>query len=162
MKTKLLFSSALLIACIMANAKSRPENCYVVTDKDTIACKNLSFTVSNAEITLLNGDKTQVNKENVKAFSVNGKKYENRPVYVDGKPNGNDAFLELLSERDGLKLFKYSYYETSGWDKSKSINDMKKVNVYTVFKDGTYYVQMDSRNSKTLLNYFKLDEYAIE
>jgi hypothetical protein len=146
----------------MINAKSRPENNYVVAGNDTIACKNLAFTVSNAEITLPNGDKTQINKDNVSAYSVKNKKFENRPVYVDGKPNGNFAYLELLGERGGLKLFKYSYYETAGWDKSKSINDMKKVNVYTVFKGDKYYVQMDMKNSKTLLHYFNLDEFAIE
>ncbi len=161
MKTKLFFSVAFITISMLLNAKGKPDG-YVVTDVDTIACKSLSFGYDGANITLANGEKTLVNKENVKAYSLNGKKFENLPVYVDGKPNGNNSFLELVAERNGLKLFKYSYYDTNGWDATKSVEDMKKVTVLTIFKDNKYYVQVDQKNAKTILPYFNLNEYALE
>jgi hypothetical protein len=156
-KIDILLSLVMLIG-IMANASGKSNKSYVVTDKDTMACKDLTFSATTANVTLADGQQTQINKENVLAFSVNGKKYENMPVYIDGKATGNKSFLEFLSERNGLKLYKYTYLVDAGW----STGEMKKVTVLTVFKDNAYYVQVDKKNANTLLGYFDIDRTTIE
>ena len=157
MKTNLFLMSALLIASSLVKANGRSENDYIVTENDTIKCSSFSFGVSEANITLANGEKTTVDKNNVKAFSVNGRVFEILPIYVEGKPTGNNAFLELLAEKNGLKLYRNYYFAGLGWNANgKSQSDANRTTVLTVYKDKKYYANVNEKNAKTILSFFNI------
>jgi hypothetical protein len=154
MKTKLFF--AILLAFFL-NVATKAELGYVITNNDTIICDHVSLGVNNARITKTNGELLKINKEEVKAFLVHGKLYEKLPVYLNGSYTGQTAFLELIGQRNGLKLYKYTYFVDSGWDSSNQVvMPTKEVTALIIYKDNNYYLEVDDKNAKTVLPFFHI------
>jgi hypothetical protein len=161
MKTKAIIIYVFLSLIIGLNA--RADLGYLITENDTFICKEIKSGLSNMRVTLVDGEKQKIDKENVKTFYVDGKKYDKMPVYLNGKPTGNFKFMELLSQRNGLKLYKFTFFCCGSWDLAQQkIEGAKEKTVLLVYKDDKFYLHMDKQNAKTLSEFFHLDGLTLE
>jgi hypothetical protein len=152
-----------LVALAIATPTMNAGNGYVITNDDTIICHDVALGITNARITFDNGETTKVDKEDVKSYMVNGRQYDKLPVYLNGKPTGETLFLELLCQRNGLRLYKHTYFVQSGWDTEKQkFEDTKQLTALLVYKDGNYYLQIDQKNAANLANFFHLEGLTVE
>ena len=157
MKTKIILTLTLALG-LNAIIGAESNLSYVITSDDTIICKHISIGVNNARITKLNDEFVKVDKEYLKAFSLHGKLFEKLPVYLNGNFTGQTAFLELVGQRNGLKLYKYTYFEDSTWSSdNKSVQAAHEVTALFVYKDKDYYLQVNNKNAKTVLPFFHID-----
>jgi hypothetical protein len=148
MKTKIL-TLVLILACYVA--KAGDNNLTPKTTEDTSNSKK-----GNSEI-----NAKPANNVEEKSFTVGGHFYEKTPVYVNGKSLGFDAFMELISQRNDLKLFKYSYFEEKSLNAANPSKSNQEVTVYLVFKGNDFYIQLDNKNSQSLLKFFNVEDISI-
>jgi hypothetical protein len=154
MKTNFLILLSVL-ASMAANAFEKDEINYVVTNEDTIICKDISVGFTNAKITKTNGDVVKVNKENVEAYKVDGKIYEKKVVFKNKKATDNKDYMELIAERNGLKLYCYKFIAGSGWDTNKgNYENSKEIATLLVYKDNNLFVEVEKKNAPTILDFF--------
>lgn len=160
MRTRVIFT--LVIAAFTAYSV-KADLGYLITNTDTIICDDVALGLKNANITLPDGEKVKVSKEEVQSYYVNGKKYDKLPVYLDGKPAGYSAFLELISQRNGLSLYKYQYFIESGVDATgKQITSVQEATALIVYKDNEYYLQVNKLNGPSLMKFFHVEGVSFE
>jgi hypothetical protein len=89
--------------------------------------------------------RTRYDIDEVVAYRKNGRVYEKMPVISDNKETGRYAFMELVSYRNGLKVFKHEI--TSGLVYPAEAE-------YLVFRNGSYVVHFDHKNVLSLNEFF--------
>jgi len=162
MKTNLLILLTALVSMV-ANAIEKDEINYVITNEDTIICKDISMGFTNAKITKTNGEEVKISKEDVEAYKVNGKLYEKKIVFRNKKATDNRAYMELVGQRNGLKLYCYKFIADSGWDTSKgNYENAREVATLLVYRDNNLYLEVDKQNAPTILDYFHVTDVQFE
>jgi hypothetical protein len=155
-------STILVFMCILFTAKAEAYLGYLITSTDTIICKDIKVGVNNMRITLVNGEKQKISKGNVNTFYINGKKYDKMPEFIDNRATGKNKFMELLCQRNGLKLYKNSFYCCGGWNTSKyNFEGSGDKTILLVFKGNDYYLQFDRNNASNLSEFFHLQGLRI-
>jgi hypothetical protein len=154
---KTLVSIVITLICSTLAINATANLSYLITSDDTILCKDIKIGIRNMRITLINGEKQKVEKGVVNSFLIDGKKYDRMPEFIDGRSTGKNKFMELLCQRNGLKLYKNTFYCCGGWNTSKnSIESSGDKTILLVYKGNDYYLQLDKKNAQTLSEYFHL------
>lgn len=155
MKTHLIIP-VLLFVFLTANAGNKSDlRSFVVTNDDTILCKEVAFNATNATLTMENGQTMEIKRENVEAFKSNGKIYVKKVVYKNGVATEKTAYMLLLGERSNLKLYKYKYYELDDSKLSgKSKPNPHEVVKLLVYNGDNLYLQVEDKNVNNVLDYF--------
>jgi hypothetical protein len=136
---------------------------YLITNTDTIICKNIKSGLKNMNIVTTDGVKQKVDKQEVKTYYLDGKKFDRMPVYREGKPTGEIKFMELLCQRNGLKLYKNTFYCCGKWNSSlQQTGCAGDKNVLLVYKGDQLYLQMDKNNAENLAGFFHLEGLKFE
>lgn len=153
MKT-LLISFVTLFACVsmFANIPSSPDD-YVKTKNDVLYYSKLSFGPTKARLILDNGKRITLMNNELIAYKKDGKIYEKVPLYVHNKNTNKMVFMEILKYTNGMKLYRYHTFESE----SKSpytLGSSKEVDKFYVFKNGSYHLQLDDANYKTVFSFF--------
>lgn len=150
MKTKI---SILLGLTLLLNfpLNAVEEVNYLVTDEDTFIGTNLNFGLSNAKLTQTDGQVAKIDKDLVESFFVTNKRFDKMPIYMNGKNTGKEDFMELISQRNGLRLYKFKC------NQNLNVND-KDACLLIVFKEKDFYVQVDKNNAKTIAEFFHINE----
>jgi hypothetical protein len=81
----------------------------------------------------------------VLTYCKNGRIYERMPLIENNSETGKYAFMELISYRNGLKLYRHNLSQGTG-----SIIE----NDYLVYKNGNFVVRFDAKNYQTLNEFF--------
>lgn len=68
----------------------------------------------------------------------------------------NSVFMEFVTSRAGLKLYKYSNIEEVVNSKSGAYLGVKKVDRYIVYKGDQFWVNVTDKNYSTLLDFFRV------
>jgi|GEM_PF-1008407 hypothetical protein len=153
---KLATFAALILFCIAGFAKDLSGNYYVASTGEKLYCKKIQVGARNIKAVLENGQEVTVPTAQIKMYSLNGKTFEKLPVYMDGKFSKEHRFMEFVTTRAGLKLYKYSKY-MEGYDKtSGAYMGITKVDYYQVFKGDEFYVEVTDRNYQTLFEFFRI------
>jgi hypothetical protein len=157
MKTQ-LFIPVLLFVFLAANAGNKSDfRSFVVANDDTILCKDIAFNASNATLTMDNGQTMEIKREKVDAFKSNGKVYVKNVVYKNGTATDKTAYMLLLGERNGLKLYRYKFYELEGAEKPGNSTPREVVQIL-VYKDNSLYLQVEDKNVNNVIEYFNAAE----
>jgi len=141
MKTTLFFAASLFFT-FNAIAGNNSSMTYVITNNDSIACKNVVLESDAIRVDMADFTFVEMQKADVKAYSVNGKLFAKLPVYRNNKATGAFAFMELVKENNGFKLYQFS--------------ENGRVQQY-VFHNNKYYVGVTDNNKSTLLGFFNDD-----
>jgi hypothetical protein len=143
-KLAILISGTLF--CIAGMAAESSDS-WVVAGKDRISCDKINVGIAKARITLDNGEKMTLPTNQIEAYSADGKVFNKKMVYRNGKPTGHTQFMELMKVRDGLSL-----YRTTTFD----VDLGTAVDQYNVYKGEELYLALTSKTIPNVFNFFNI------
>jgi len=125
------------------------------TKEVNVVCKKIKLGVSNAKVTLENGEKVKIALSELNSYVINGRMFDKMMVYKNNRATGIMTFMEKMSERDGYILYKYSTYMLAGDEQGS---------YYYVYKDGKFHSALTEKNCHYVLRYFglKIDKIYVE
>ena len=104
---KKLFVLLLAVGYCLASFSFEPAASWILSNAGKMNIKKISISVSKARIVLENGNKLTIPIDQISSYSVNGKVFNKLPLYKDGKPTGQMAFMELIKTSGGSSLYQY-------------------------------------------------------
>lgn len=128
---------------------------YVTVGDKTYFSSDIKIGLTNVRITTENGLTLKAPLKMVNAYSIDGKQCERVPlVYRNGEVQCS-ALLELVSIRNGLKLFKLNAYSgDSPHQRCCFSNGSSNHAKYFVYKDGKLHLRVDGVNAPTVFGFF--------
>ena len=118
---------------------------YIITRDEVKYFKKVREGLSSNIIGITEVGREKISADQVLAYSRDGRIFERMPVIEDNRETGRYAFMELLTHRNGLKVYKHITMPYTNDPEEEYL-------VYTV--DGKYVVRFDSKNSPTLNQFF--------
>lgn len=134
------------------------SNYFISTTGQLTHYKRIAFKNNEVKVVLQNGEKLLLPMAQIKTIKANGKIYDKLPVYKNDKPTDKEAFMELVTTKRGLKLYKY-YTDIDSDNREFGFNvsvDYKMEN-YVVFKDGQFKTEINDSNYPAIFTYFGLN-----
>jgi hypothetical protein len=155
MKTIILTLVAMSVV-FSINAGEVKSSYYINNTGETMNCKKIQFRSNSIRVVLENGEKALIDKDNIKAIRVKGDYFEKLPVYIENKNTGKEEFMQFVTTRGGLKLYRYKV-NISDYNGLKSFNLKGSVaECYVVFKGDQFHVAVTDANYPTLFSFFGL------
>jgi hypothetical protein len=148
---KLILIPLLFFAIFSVNAKALSEYDYVITKNGTFYCQQVNVGLLHIKGILENGEALKVSVNEVRAYKANGRIFERMPIYQNDKITSNSNLMELLSLKDGLKLFRYTLI-----DNNEAL--CPGHNQYYVFRNGEYVLQVSDKSSYQVFNFFNVSQ----
>jgi len=112
---KFFVLGAAVMFCLSGIAGELGET-WVITKNGKIECKKVSLGYNKARIMKENGQKETVAFNAINSFSLNGKVYDKLPVYENGQPGKQSAFMQLIKSHGDLSLYKLGYHDVTSSD----------------------------------------------
>jgi len=138
------------------NAAETKANYYVMNTGETMTCKKIQFKTNVIIAKMENGSKLIIPVENLKAMRANGKYYEKMPVYVNNNLTSEEKFMQFVTTRAGLKLYKYTT-DINKINSSKAFNQQGfETECYVVYKGDQMHVEINENNYQTIFTFFHL------
>lgn len=159
MKTIILSCLMMFTTLVLSATPSSPDE-YVKTKNDILYYTRLTVGPTKARLILDNGKKMTLMNNEVVAYKKNGKIYEKVPLYFKDKNTNRQVFMEIIKYKNGMKLYRYNSY--SSFRPGFSADDPQPVEQYYVFKNGSYHLQLDKVNYKTVFDFFGIDAKLIQ
>jgi hypothetical protein len=146
MKT-IILSLAIAAICFTAHAEKNRWQ-YVITDNDTLICKNIRSGYLNTRCILLSGEKKIISNKNINVIGKSAVKgesaylMERKPVYLNNKSTGKNALMELVDIQNGVRIYKYEHFNVytestdlviSFYKGDKLINAQTNPNVWQIY-----------------------------
>ncbi len=145
MKT-IILSLAIAAICFTAHAEKNRWQ-YVITDNDTLICKNIRSGYLNTRCILLSGEKKKISNDDINIIieTTKGKMVclmERKPVYLNNKFTGKNALMELVDVENSVRIYKYEYFNIatestnlviSFYKGDKLINTQTNPNVWQIY-----------------------------
>ena len=149
---KKLFVMFLLVSFAYAVQAEKDLN-YVKVQGKHYFSNEMKIGLSNVKFTTDDGLTLKASLKKVDALMVDGKLMERLPVYcTDGKYKGT-ALMEFVSQRNGLRLYKY--HPTENPPQTCCFSDgSEQVCVFFIYKDGNVYLHVDNKNADTVFSFF--------
>lgn len=91
------------------------------------------------------GTKVRFTKEEVTVFKIDGQRFEKVPVVKDNVCTEDYCFMQVVTYRNGMKVYKHVYRDADGMSTSR----------HYVFKNGVFIVKFDSKNTESLTAFFE-------
>jgi hypothetical protein len=139
-KISYLFLIAFLSTTFLAKA-GLPD--YILTGDEIEYYEKVRYGVTASLVGIKDSNRNRYKSDEVSEFRKNGKVYERMPVIRDNKETGRYAFMEVVSYRNGLKVYKYYHPGLYSQD-----------NELLVFKGKQFVVSFNEKNARTLSNFF--------
>jgi len=153
---KLILILSVLLTSLSIFATDLSGNFYMVSTGEKLYCKKIQVGAQYIKATLENGEKIVVPTSEVKMYRLNGKIFEKLPVFVDNKTTNKQLFMEFVTTRAGLKLYKYSNYEEGVDAATGAYLGVTKVDHYVVFRGDQFHVALTERNYQTMFDFFRI------
>lgn len=157
---KTLFYTAILGLFVNLSATAKPigTNYYVSVTGQLTDCKRIAFRANEIKVVLENGENVLVPMAQIKTIKAKGKVYDKLPVYRNNQPTNKEAFMELITTKEGLKLYKYlTDISSDKREKGFNVNDGYQMENYVVYKDGQYKEEINDLNYAAIFAYFKIN-----
>lgn len=137
-KLSLLFIMALFGLSSLVKADI-PD--YVITDDGVKYYSRVRLGFTNL-VGIENNERNRYRVNEINTYMKDGRIYERMPVVVNNQKTGRYTFMELVTYRNGLKVYK------------NRVNEFHPVYEYFVFKGQEFVLQFDERNVQSLNNFF--------
>lgn len=145
-----LFSvSAFVMAGVSDHKNSGPD--YIITEDGVQFFEKVRTGLFSSLTGIGESGRVSYKAEDVIAYRKDGQIYERMPVIENNRETGRYAFMELIAYRNGHKLFRHYVYE-GGYPREAE---------YYVFRNGSYLVNFDKKNSISLNNFFMRADYSL-
>jgi hypothetical protein len=151
--TLIICAFAIVMSAKTAELKA---NYFIMKSGETMTCKRILFQTNYVKVIMENGSKLIIPKEQIKVIRTNGKYYEKMPVYSNNTKTNDEIFMQFVTTRAGLKLYKYTT------DISKIIDNKAfdkidySADCYVVYKGDQLHVNITEKNYQTLFEFFRV------
>jgi|WetSurSiteA1Bulk_404760.scaffolds.fasta_scaffold01757_1 hypothetical protein len=148
MKKLVVLISAAMIS--FAGLAAVPPTAWVVTGKDRINCEKIHFGISNARITLQNGEKLVVSLKELESYCLNGFIFDKKVLHKNGSQTAEEAFMQLLKKRGNLSLYRNVEFDP------ESNDPLVSYDVFYIYQGEDMYLKLDEKTMPNVLKYFGL------
>jgi len=150
----------LVLIALVSKAISPPASDIVVSDGKTYFCDKVIMGTASAKIYDASGEITKIPSQSVESFIKKGQVFVNLPVITKTNDTVGMAFMQFISSRSGLQLFRYcsnclKYDPVEG-----VIAPINAVYRYYIFKGGRYFMLLDEKDANTFLSFFGVTKIA--
>lgn len=127
---------------------------YVIVEGKTYFSEEVKVGIGSVKVVTDEGLTLKAPLKRVDAYMVDGKVFERLPlVCCNGKVKCT-ALLELVTHRNGLRLYKYHSSDTTlgcpFWDKQN------EESIFLVYKEGKLHLRVNKENGVTVLAFFNV------
>ncbi|HPT14710.1 MAG TPA: hypothetical protein PK796_07985 [Bacteroidales bacterium] len=130
---------------------------YVKAGGKTYFCQQVRQGLFKAGVVMGDGNVLRIPFGKIEAYSCKGHLYERLPLMCkDAKP-GCTALMEYVTSRNGLRLYKYCQYGECCDPATNNFSKAQASYLYSVFKDGKFYLVVDKQNAASVLPFFGID-----
>ena len=150
---KKLFAILVLVSVSFAVRAADDIN-YVIVGNKTFFSNHVKIGLSNVRIETEDGLTIKAPLKKVDAYMVDGKLCERLPIYCKNGTIKCTALLELVSLRNGLKLFKMQVDRENKFFGCCFDDNNNQTMIYFVYKDGELYLRVDEKNAETVFDFF--------
>jgi len=151
---KLALLSVILLVGITSFAGTVGENYCLITTGEKLYLKKIRVEDANVSATLVDGKKIVIPASQVKMYQVDGEIFEMLPIYVNNENTGKETFMQFVTTRAGLKLYKYTMREDKINEKTGAHEKGSKVEHFMVFRGDQFYIEINDKNSENLFSFF--------
>jgi hypothetical protein len=155
MKTAFILLNLIFIVW-RSHALSLSANDVLTADDKTYFCDKLIIGISGAKIYNAAGEITKIPGKSIKSFIKNGQVFVKLPVVSRWNDTIGMAFMQLISSRSGLQLFRYCSNCLRYDPVENAIAPANPVYRYYVFKGGRYLLLLDENNSQAFFDFFNV------
>ncbi len=143
---KLIVLFSVVLFCLSGISRDLGAS-WIVTGEGKIDCKKITLGYSKARVVLENGDKKAISLSAISSYSLNGKVFTRLPLYENGKPTGQSAFMELIKDCYGFSLYKYEYSNT---------NLNGKISSFFLYDGNRLHLALDEKSMSNIFDHFKI------
>lgn len=130
------------------------ELSYVIVGDKTYFSNNVKIGLTNLRMDTEDGLTFKAPLKMVDAYMIDGILCERLPIFcADGKVKCT-ALLELVSLRNGMKLFKLHAYKNNKGLGCCFVDETNRESMYFVYKDGKLHLRVDEKNAETVFDFF--------
>jgi hypothetical protein len=144
-KLSYLFLIAFLSTTFLVKA-GLPD--YIVAGDEVEYYEKVRYGLTTNLVGIKDSNRDRYKSDEVSEFRKNGKVYERMPVIRDNQVTGRYAFMEVVTYRNGLKVYRYNH---------PGMND--QVYDLLVYKGNQFVVRFDENNAQNLSNFFFRNDY---
>ena len=147
-----MFTLLMMLVCMAGIAKELDY--YVIVTGEKLYCTKIRMGAVNTTATLENGEKVKLRTAEIHSYRLNGKIFDKMPLYENNKFVNRNVFMQFVTTRAGLKLYKYTLFE-EGMDKLSGMYlKSTAVDHFVVFKGDQFYVSITDKNYPTMFEFF--------
>ncbi|MEI6749252.1 MAG: hypothetical protein ACOYMF_12455 [Bacteroidales bacterium] len=153
MKRAVIILGLILIA-FLSKAINPPINDIVITDDKTYFGDKVVMGPSSVRIYNKAGEITKIPSHAVESFIRNGQVFVKMPVITKANDTVGMAFMQYITSRSGLQLFRYCSHCLNYDPVAGVIAPLNQVFRYYVFKGGKFIMLLEEDNATSFLSYF--------
>ena len=154
---KLLISFVTLILITFSiKADNAGNSDFLTVNGKTYNFKNIKFGMSKIKIVDEAGVKMIFKNKEISSYILKGHLYERLPITNNQYETTGHAFMEFISEKNGMKLYKWGDSDEKSELVSNKYVASHYKDSYFVFQDGKFLFQVNENNSRNVFTFFGL------
>jgi hypothetical protein len=143
-KITLLISAALFSYAALASSPAT----WIASENGRIPAEKLKVGLNKAKIVLENGEKAILPVDDLHAYSIDGKVFEKKTYYKDGKATDEEVFMEVIGYSNGLKLLKHVEYDYD------AIIPASPIDKFYVYRNNELHLALTPKSMPTVMEFF--------
>lgn len=152
----ILTALMLLVSFLVVKAGNEAVS-YVKAGNRIYFCQELRQGLFRAGVVMDDGSVLKIPFSKIDAYSCKGHLFERLPVMCENAKPGCTALMEYVTSRNGLRLYKYCQYSECCEPASNKYNKASVRYLYSVFKEGEFYLKVDPQNAASVLPFFGIE-----
>ena len=141
---KIIILAVFAIAALNLSATNKPTPDYITTDQGTFFYSNVHYGLTSFLIAKISThDKVKYQADEVIAYRINGRVFERKNLIKDGEECSQCGFMELVSYRHGVQLYKQKEVDFNGRIQTSFI----------LYKQGKYLMSVNESNCDYVLGF---------
>jgi len=141
----------LVLLCFgIKTVATKPDVCYVKTADKVYFGQDVKVRMIYTKIISSDGTVQKVKTNDVKAYMHDNKLFECMPLICPDGDTLCHAFMEKMSSRSGLNLYRY-----------KCCSECGVTCIYFVYKDDKLYLRVNQMNAESILPFFGIKSVIV-
>ena len=153
MKTLASLILVLLISIPVSANQNFPGD-YIKTRDGNIYFASFNFGIKNLRARHTDGRLFKIRYADVVSYKKDNTVYEKKALYEGKMPTGKSVFMELVRQKNDLKLFRYT--ENGTYFDCWNLSFFKGITRSFVYRGDEFVVELTPRNVHTICNFFNL------
>ncbi len=148
-KMKKIFLLITVAMFYLAGFAGSPAS-WISSKEGRMNVEKIRIGINNARVVLETGERVVIPIKDLDSYSLNGRIFEKKMMYMNGKSTGKSAYMELLDSKNGLNLFRNVEYD------QEAIEPLNPVDKFYVYKNDQLYLALDEKSMPSVFKFYEL------